>query len=252
MTKLFKKKIIGTILTILSFSLILVGCIERNVNAHELLPQSIATMKALDSYSSDVLVTFTSESDESNKVNMHAFITYHKDPFAYSSIQEITSTNPSSDNPFDQLALSLIVKDDVIYTSNSVTGLWLEETESKVVEEVKNSGDIFQNFNENNFSDLEVLSTDKNKTSDEYGVLISQLFEYNGLKLMDVEAVVISSVVPPLMYSLQAMSIKYCNKEPIIIGPGIKTGMNTKKAAHDFMNSLLSIFRRTLIMLLLQ
>jgi len=72
------------------------------------------------------------------------------------------------------------------------------------------------------------ISTDKNKTSDEYGVLISQLFEYNGLKLMDVEAVVISSVVPPLMYSLQAMSIKYCNKEPIIIGPGIKTGMNIK------------------------
>jgi len=72
------------------------------------------------------------------------------------------------------------------------------------------------------------MSTDRNKTSDEYGVLISQLFDYNGLKLTDVEAVIISSVVPPLMYSLQAMSIKYCNKEPLIIGPGIKTGMNIK------------------------
>lgn len=72
------------------------------------------------------------------------------------------------------------------------------------------------------------MSTDRNKTSDEYGVLISQLFDYNGLKLTDVESVIISSVVPPLMYSLQAMSIKYCNKEPLIIGPGIKTGMNIK------------------------
>ena len=72
------------------------------------------------------------------------------------------------------------------------------------------------------------ISTDKNKTSDEYGMLINQLFEYNGFKLDEVEAVIISSVVPPLMYSLQAMSIKYCNKEPLIVGPGIKTGMNIR------------------------
>lgn len=72
------------------------------------------------------------------------------------------------------------------------------------------------------------ISTDRNKTSDEYGIMIDRLFEHNGLKLLDVEAVVISSVVPTLMYSLQAMSMKYCNKEPLIIGPGIKTGMNIK------------------------
>lgn len=72
------------------------------------------------------------------------------------------------------------------------------------------------------------ISTNRNKTSDEYGILIRQLFEHNGLKLEDVESVVISSVVPPLMYSLQAMSIKYCNKEPLIVGPGIKTGINIK------------------------
>lgn len=70
------------------------------------------------------------------------------------------------------------------------------------------------------------VSTDKNKTSDEYGMLIDRLFQYNGLKLDEVESVIISSVVPPLMYSLEAMSIKYCKKQPIIVGPGIKTGMN--------------------------
>ncbi|WP_130808062.1 type III pantothenate kinase [Senegalia massiliensis] len=70
------------------------------------------------------------------------------------------------------------------------------------------------------------ISTDKNKTSDEYGMLIDRLFSYNGYKLTEVESVIISSVVPPLMYSLQAMSIKYCNKEALVIGPGIKTGMN--------------------------
>lgn len=72
------------------------------------------------------------------------------------------------------------------------------------------------------------LSTDRNKTSDEYGMLIYNLFKYKGLDLKDAEAVVISSVVPSLMYSLQAMSIKYIEKEAIIVGPGIKTGINIK------------------------
>ena len=72
------------------------------------------------------------------------------------------------------------------------------------------------------------VSTDKDKTSDEYGLIIDQLFKYNGLKVEDIEGVIISSVVPNLMYSLQSMSIKYLNKEAVIVGPGIKTGVNIK------------------------
>lgn len=72
------------------------------------------------------------------------------------------------------------------------------------------------------------IETDRQKTSDEFGMIIDRLFQYNGLSLQDVEAVVISSVVPNIMYSLKAMSIKYCNKNPIVVGPGIKTGMNIK------------------------
>lgn len=72
------------------------------------------------------------------------------------------------------------------------------------------------------------ISTDKDKSSDEYGLILDQLFKYNGLNIEDVEGVIISSVVPNLMYSLQAMSIKYLNKEPLIVGPGIKTGVNIK------------------------
>lgn len=72
------------------------------------------------------------------------------------------------------------------------------------------------------------VSTDKNKTSDEYGLLISQLFNHNNISIEALEAVVISSVVPTIMYSLQAMSIKYLKKHPLVVGPGIKTGMNIK------------------------
>lgn len=72
------------------------------------------------------------------------------------------------------------------------------------------------------------ISTDKSKSADELGMLIAQLFSYNQLELSMVSDVIISSVVPSIMYSLQHMSVKYCDCEAIVIGPGIKTGMNVK------------------------
>lgn len=72
------------------------------------------------------------------------------------------------------------------------------------------------------------LSTDTKKTSDEYGVYLVQLFSYNNLKIEDVEGVIISSVVPYLMYTLENVIRKYFKVKPIIVGPGIKTGINVK------------------------
>lgn len=69
------------------------------------------------------------------------------------------------------------------------------------------------------------ISTDRNRTSDEYGVSIKQLFEYEKFEIDQIESVIISSVVPPIMYALENMSKRYFKKEPIIIGPGIKTGI---------------------------
>lgn len=72
------------------------------------------------------------------------------------------------------------------------------------------------------------ISTDSDKTSDEYGMLINNLFQHHGLNLREIEAVVISSVVPDLMHSLEHMARKYCKVQPLVIGPGTKTGMNIK------------------------
>ena len=69
------------------------------------------------------------------------------------------------------------------------------------------------------------IATDRQKTSDEFGILITHLFQHDGLDPKSVEAVIISSVVPPIMYSLEAMTIKYFEMRPLIVGPGIKTGM---------------------------
>ncbi|SCI31267.1 MULTISPECIES: type III pantothenate kinase [unclassified Romboutsia] len=72
------------------------------------------------------------------------------------------------------------------------------------------------------------INTDKEKTSDEYGILISSLFKYENIDMNEIKDVIISSVVPNVMHSLENFCIKYCNKQPLIVGPGIKTGLNIK------------------------
>ncbi|QCX33769.1 type III pantothenate kinase [Caloramator sp. E03] len=72
------------------------------------------------------------------------------------------------------------------------------------------------------------MSTTPPKTSDEYGIVAINLFEKADLNYKDVKAVVISSVVPNIMYSLEHMIRKYFKVEPLIVGPGIKTGINIK------------------------
>ncbi|MHB8172639.1 MAG: type III pantothenate kinase [Thermincolia bacterium] len=72
------------------------------------------------------------------------------------------------------------------------------------------------------------ISTDKNKTSDEYGMLLNSLFAHSGLAGEDIHAIVISSVVPPVMPTLERMSVKYFGIRPLVVGPGVKTGMAIK------------------------
>ena len=72
------------------------------------------------------------------------------------------------------------------------------------------------------------VSTDRLKTGDEYGMLINNLFTYGGLSINDIEAVIISSVVPPLVVPLVKMCQRYFNVDPLIVGPGIKTGISIK------------------------
>lgn len=72
------------------------------------------------------------------------------------------------------------------------------------------------------------IGTEIHKTSDEYGMIINQLFSFSNYKLSYISQVVISSVVPTAMYTLQHMARKYFKCEPLVIGPGIKTGINIK------------------------
>ena len=72
------------------------------------------------------------------------------------------------------------------------------------------------------------VSTARHRTADEYGMLMRDLFESQRLSFSRIKAVVLSSVVPPLNFSLEQMCKKYFGLQPVIVGPGIKTGMPIK------------------------
>lgn len=70
------------------------------------------------------------------------------------------------------------------------------------------------------------IASDVGRTSDEYGLLFDQVFNHNKISIDDIGDVIISSVVPTLMHTLSASAVKYLNRQPIIVEPGVKTGMN--------------------------
>ena len=73
------------------------------------------------------------------------------------------------------------------------------------------------------------ISTDKNKTPDEYGILFQNLFSVEDISISsNINSIIISSVVPPVVMVLEETSRYYFDVEPLIIGPGIKTGINIK------------------------
>lgn len=69
------------------------------------------------------------------------------------------------------------------------------------------------------------LTTRTPRTSDEFGVQLLGLLEARRIKSGQIEDVILSSVVPGIMYSLTSSIIKYIGKEPLIVGMGVKTGI---------------------------
>jgi len=69
------------------------------------------------------------------------------------------------------------------------------------------------------------LSTARDQTVDEYGILTRNLFTLAGLQPEEIGGIIISSVVPPLNRVLAEMSRRYFDKKPLFIEPGVKTGM---------------------------
>ncbi|MCI8731258.1 MAG: type III pantothenate kinase [Lachnospiraceae bacterium] len=69
------------------------------------------------------------------------------------------------------------------------------------------------------------MTSGQKRTSDEYGIYLCSMLEHRGIDPKGVSHVVISSVVPDVMYSLNSGVIKYFNLHPLVIKPGTKTGI---------------------------
>ena len=72
------------------------------------------------------------------------------------------------------------------------------------------------------------INTDRVKTSDTYCIDLKTLFEIYGVELSTIEGVIISSVVPQVMNSVRTAIRKLLDLEPLIVGPGLKTGLNIR------------------------
>ena len=70
------------------------------------------------------------------------------------------------------------------------------------------------------------IATDRTRTSDQYGVEIKNMLETFGVRKEEVCDCIISSVVPPVFNSVRTGVMKVIGKQPIVVGPGIKTGLN--------------------------
>ncbi len=73
------------------------------------------------------------------------------------------------------------------------------------------------------------LTTDMPRTSDEFGVAMRSLLENDGVSAKDIDAAIIASVVPNVMHSLNNAILKFFGIQPLIVGPGTKTGIKLVK-----------------------
>ena len=86
-------------------------------------------------------------------------------------------------------------------------------------------------------------------TTDEYGLMLKQIPEVQGIDLTKIEGAIISSVVPKVMESLHNAIVKYFGIKPIIVGPGIKTGIkltssNPKEVGADRLVDVVSGYEK--------
>ena len=69
------------------------------------------------------------------------------------------------------------------------------------------------------------MTTKMQRTSDEYGMVVRDLLEHNHVPADEIRDAIVSSVVPNVMHSLCSALIKYFDIKPLVVEPGVKTGI---------------------------
>lgn len=72
------------------------------------------------------------------------------------------------------------------------------------------------------------VTSENKKTADEYGAILLNLLSSCGITVKDIEGIILSSVIPALNYTVCHMCEYFFGVKPLVVGPGIKTGLNIR------------------------
>lgn len=97
-----------------------------------------------------------------------------------------------------------------------------------IVIDIGNTNITLGIYKENDLLGSYRLTTKMKRTSDEYGFMLMSFLNSSRIDLDEIDDVIVASVVPKIMHSFNNSIRKYIHKEPIMIGPGIKTGISIK------------------------
>src|SRR5437588_2920898 len=90
--------------------------------------------------------------------------------------------------------------------------------------DISNTNIKFGLYNSTTMKHHWVVSTARQRTTDEYAMVLSDLMRHSGYKFSDIIDIIMSSVVPPLTPVFQELSLRYCGKEPVIINHNLDLG----------------------------
>ena len=97
-----------------------------------------------------------------------------------------------------------------------------------LVLDVGNSNISLGVFHDNRLLQHWQMTNDRPKTADEIAASLKSFFDFEGFTFQQITGIIISSVVPTSMYAIEQMCSKYFKIKPLVVGPGVKTGLNIK------------------------
>ncbi len=91
--------------------------------------------------------------------------------------------------------------------------------------DISNTNIKFGLYNSETMKHHWVVSTARQRTTDEYAMLLSELTRYAGYHFTDIDDIILSSVVPPLTPVFQELAQRYCGKEALVVDHTLDLGI---------------------------
>jgi type III pantothenate kinase len=115
--------------------------------------------------------------------------------------------------------------------------------------DIGNTNIVFGVFDEERLLHTFRAAASRERTADEFGVLLRELLALRGVERGSLSAAIVASVVPPLTDVISRAVRQACARDPVIVGPGVKTGMpvlyeNPKEVGADRIVNAVAAYHR--------